>query len=109
MRTAGLKLDREDAASWLAQQVAILPKGQVTVLFHSIFWQYLPTQTQSRLRSIIADAGARATIDAPFAWLAMELQNTRTLPDLTLTQWPGGETRSLATVHFHGDFVRWRG
>ena len=104
----GIRLDHEDAETWLPRQLNNPHRGATTVIYHSLFWPYLPEPTQSSLRTAIANAGARAGIDQPVAWLRMELPNMRTLPELVLTLWPSGETRTLATVHFHGQFVRWR-
>ena len=105
----GIHLDREDADIWLPRQLADPHRGATTVIYHSLFWPYLPAPTQDRLRTAIEIAGARSRPQRPVAWLRMELPNMRTLPELTLTLWPSGETRVLATVHFHGQFVKWRG
>ena len=46
--------------------------GAATVLFHSIFWQYLPQVTQAAIRAALAIHGAAATRAAPLSWLRME-------------------------------------
>jgi hypothetical protein len=102
-------IERADAESWLARMLESPTEGVTTVVYHSVFWSYLPKDMQARMRTTIVDAGRRARPTAPLAWLAMELPDMRSLPQLTLTQWPGGEARVLATVHFHGAFVRWTG
>jgi hypothetical protein len=78
------------------------------VLYHSIFWQYLPVETQSSLSVLVAELGARATPEAPFAWLRMEppAESMGTV-ELGLTLWPGGETRILAEVQAHAAWVKW--
>lgn len=56
---------------------------------------------------MIAALGARATADAPFAWLRMESPpRTLAIVELRLTLWPGGEDRLLAEVHPHGAWVK---
>ena len=104
----GMRIERADAAEWVARQLAPVRSGRATVLFHSIVWHYLPPQTQAALRSTIAEAGERATNEAPFAWLALEPPDAADFPQLTLTLWPGGERRVLADGHAHGLFADWR-
>jgi hypothetical protein len=104
---AGATVKSEDAVTWTARRAA--PQaGTATVVYHSVFWQYLPAETQEALGRVIADLGARATADGPFAWLRME-PSPRSLADmeLRLTLWPGGEERRLASVHPHGASVDW--
>ncbi|MBL8628687.1 MAG: DUF2332 domain-containing protein [Rhodospirillaceae bacterium] len=101
------RLDRADAADWVTQELRVRPQGQTTVVYHSIFRQYLPADTDAKLQSAMDEAGTRATDDSPLAWMAMEIPNANSYPDLTLTTWPGGETRKLATAHHHGDWIKW--
>ena len=104
---AGTGVETADAAIWAAERGA--PKeGVVTVVYHSIFWQYLPAQTQAALRTALEFHGAKATPTSPLAWLRMEPPDGRAIPiELSLTLWPGGETIRLATVHAHGASVDW--
>ena len=111
---SGLKLDRADAADWAEAQLSRSSPGVAMVLFHSIFWHYLEPEAQDRIRSAIDEAAARATPDAPFAWLRMEVHESRQFAGLYLDLWPGiasvpgGETRLLAEADFHGEWVRWQ-
>jgi len=108
-RAAGTVVESADAAEWTQHRVSPL-SGAVTVLFHSVFWQYMPKETQAALTETIAKIGARATNDAPFAWLQMEPPPMdMTIMELRLTMWPGGEDKRLATVHAHGAWVDWTG
>ncbi|MSO98558.1 MAG: DUF2332 domain-containing protein [Rhodospirillaceae bacterium] len=102
------RLERADAADWLAQELRDLPKGQTTVVYHSIFRQYVSRATDAHLKAVMAEASARATNKAPLAWLALEVPDAKAFPDLTLTMWPGGASTTLATAHYHGEWVRWR-
>lgn len=103
----GLKVEAADAVDWTARMIA--PQaGAATVLFHSVFWQYLPDETADALRATIEAKGAQATADAPFAWLRMEPPPGSIVGmEVTLTLWPGGESRVLARVHPHGARVEW--
>jgi hypothetical protein len=106
---AGVAVEAADAADWARARAA--PRaGLATVVFHSIFWQYLPAATQGELRAAVAAHGAAATADAPLAWLRMEPAAGAPLPvELRLTLWPGGEDRRLAVVQAHGATVSWEG
>lgn len=105
----GLTVETADAAEWTAR-VASPVAGAATVLFHSVFWQYMPPATEAALRAAIEVQAARATAQAPFAWLRMEPPPGDVVGmEVTLTLWPGGETRVLAKVHPHGARVNWSG
>ena len=106
---ADIEVEPEDAVTWAARQAA--PRaGAATVLFHSIFWQYMPADSQEAMTAAIADLGAQATAAAPFAWLRMEpAPGNLASIELRLTVWPTGEDRLLAHVHPHGASVDWGG
>jgi len=100
-------VDHGDAADWVAAELAELPEGQTTVLYHSYVWSYLPTATQARIRAALAEAGARAHAGAGLAHLAFESVDGTERSALTMTLWPGGERRVLADAHPHGRWVKW--
>jgi hypothetical protein len=103
----GVRVDRDDAVAW-TQARAHPREGAATVLYHSVFWQYLPARSQAALTDAIRAHGARAEANAPFAWLRMEPRpNDLATMDLRLTLWPRGEERVLALVHPHGAEVTW--
>lgn len=101
-------VDAGDAAAWVEAHVAPVT-GRCGVVFHSIASQYFPPDTQSRIAAHLAAEGARATADAPLAWLRYEFDNavTSVPATLRLTLWPGGEDRLLAHAHPHGASVQW--
>ena len=100
-------VDRGDAADWVEAELAELPEGQTTVLYHSWVWNYLPAATQARIKAVLAEAGARAHAGAGLAHLAFEGVDATDRSALTLTLWPGGERRILADAHPHGRWVKW--
>lgn len=104
----GVHVEKADAVEWTRRRIA--PRaGTATVVYHSSFWGYLPAGKQAELRGAIEALGARATAEAPFAWLSMEPPPDRLSEDeLSLTLWPGGETRRLAETQPHGAWVKWR-
>ncbi len=88
-----------------------LREGEVTVLWHSVMWQYLSTQERHRVDDRVAALGAAADGDRPFVHLFLE--PTRRTPEgrheflVVLTTWPGGERRILGKAAPHGLPVTW--
>ncbi len=106
---ARVTVEAADAAAW-AEANAAPRAGVATVFYHSIFWQYLPDETQRRLRAALQAHGEAASSAAPLAWLRMEPAEGQIVPiELRLTLWPGGQDRRLAVVQAHGASVAWEG
>jgi hypothetical protein len=100
-------VDEADAVEWTRIQLEQPRPGTATVVFHSVFWQYLSEPQQVELRQLIHDAGARAIAAAPLAWLSLEPGEGEF--EVRLTQWPGGEEKLIAVAGPHGNPVRWLG
>lgn len=98
-------VDRSDAAPWLAARLAESRPGTLHLVTHTVAWQYFPPATQAAC--LAALEAARATPDAPLARLAMEADADPGGAALSLTLWPGGETRRLGRIDFHGRWLRW--
>ena len=98
-------IEAADACEWLDACLADPVDGVATVVFHSIFIQYLSDEGRARLLATIEEAGRRASARAPLAWLRMEPGGEQA--EVRLTSWPGGAERLLATAGFHGQPVRW--
>ena len=104
-----IDVDRADAREWLPAQLAETQRGTATVVMHSVFWQYMPPESQAALAQVIDGHGAQAGPEAPFAWLRMEpAPDNMAVMELRLTLWPGGQEQLLAEVHPHGAWVKWR-
>lgn len=101
------RVDKADAETWLRTELGHRPDDACTVIFHSIFWQYMPQAKQDAIRNMIRQAGAETSPRAPLAWLRMEPDVLTDYPRVRLTLWPGGEDRILGTTHFHGAWVKW--
>ncbi|HHG90121.1 MAG TPA: DUF2332 domain-containing protein [Devosia sp.] len=87
------EIEKADAAHWVEENISHARETGVTlVLFHSIAFQYFKPQVQLRIKRHMERTGARATPDAPLAWLAFE-QGQGQSPGLTLRLW-GTERRS---------------
>lgn len=105
-RAAGVAVEEADAADWVRARCA--PKvGAATVVYHSVFWHYVPAEGQAALRGAIVAHAQSATEASPFAWLRMESQSTGSPMEIRLTLWPGGEEHLLGQVHAHGADARW--
>ena len=85
--------------------------GALTVLWHSIMWQYLSPDDQAAVRAGIDALGTQAQTDAPFAHLTLEPQ--RRTPDAPVEFtvrarcWPRGDDTLLAVCSPHGPPVTW--
>ncbi len=103
-------LEKEDAALFVKRKLAEHQPGSAFVLFHSIMWQYMPETTKAEIETALSEAGSAASADAPVAWLRMEPLDTRDPhATLSLTLWPDGETRQLASCDYHGRWIEWAG
>jgi hypothetical protein len=102
-----IRVEAADALTWTQDVLATQRAGCATVLYHSVMWQYMPEPTRNGLRGLIEATGSHATRRAPLAWLAFEPPDNDARMLLTLTLWPGGERRTLAEAHPHGQWVQW--
>ena len=106
---SGLKVEKADAIDWLRQRLATPRPGMAHVIYHTIAWQYLPPALKAEGEALIADAGSRATLDAPLARLQLEADGKPEGAAILLTLWPTGETREIGRADFHGRWVKWLG
>jgi len=104
-------LVRMDAADWVDQLLAQPQAAGVTrVLYHSIVWQYIPSERRDRITAAMLAAGAAATPDKPLAWITLETNRATFRHELKVRYWPGGETEALlGEAHAHGAWVEWFG
>ncbi|MDN5927396.1 MAG: DUF2332 family protein [Hyphomicrobiales bacterium] len=97
-----------DAAGFVKKGLTERVPGQAFILFHSIMWQYMPAATRSAIENSMHEAGTEATESSPLAWLRMEPSAPKARhATLSLTSWPGGETRHLADCDYHGRWIKW--
>lgn len=100
-------VDQGDAIDWLATRLSAAHDGQMHLVFHTIAWQYFPQDAQDRGTALITSAGARATADAPLAWLRMEADTQTRGARVSARLWPGDHDIQLGRVDFHGRWVDW--
>jgi hypothetical protein len=67
---APVVVERADAASYVDRLTAA--PGRLTVLWHSVMWQYVPSEQQERVTARLQELGRAATEDAPVAHLFAE-------------------------------------
>lgn len=92
---APVPLERSSAGTWIRQQLATLPAGVTTVVFHSIVWPYLSGDERAALDHAVRAAGARADSDHRLAWVSLEPDRSGVC--LTCERWPENERLVLAT------------
>lgn len=106
-RRLEIRVDAAEAAPWLDRQFDEAPGDAVTVVYHSVVWQYLPKETRTRLRNRMKREGAKR----PLAWLAFEIAGPTSPYELRLRFWPGDRQvmtdRVLATASPHGAWIKW--
>jgi hypothetical protein len=102
-------LQRRDAVE-AVEGLSVTP-GALTVLWHSIMWQYLSADDQAAVLAGIDALGARARGDSPFVHLMLEPY--RRTPDspvefaVRARSWPAGDDTLLGTCSPHGPPVNW--
>ncbi|UXA07962.1 DUF2332 family protein [Mycobacterium sp. SMC-2] len=109
-RRAPAPLHRQTAADAVA---GLTPAaGALTVLWHSITWQYLSEEERDRVRARVRALGEQADERSPFVHLTLEPARDR--PDSPIRflvrarRWPGGELEIFGECHPHGPPVHWR-
>lgn len=100
-----LSVEQADARVWILSRPLLLA-GAVTVVFHSIFWDYLTGPDQDAIRETINEVGKSATASAPLAWLRLEPIGSKRTPCVRLTLWPPGRDEVLAHCKFDGSGIR---
>jgi hypothetical protein len=100
-----VRVEATDAASYV-DRLTLVP-GAMTVLWHSVMWQYLPRPERDRILTRLEHLGSTADDDSPLVHLYAE--PTRRTPEssheflVCAHRWPGaGERRVLGTMAPHG-------
>tara|TARA_B100001179_G_scaffold225619_1_gene205698 strand:- start:1205 stop:2266 length:1062 start_codon:yes stop_codon:yes gene_type:complete len=101
-----IQVDKADAVEWLASQLKKRRPRVLTVVCHSVFFQYPPRETRRKLTQLIELAGEDACPDSPLAWLRYEPEAIWTETDsaqmlLDFRVWPGNSHTRLARSDGH--------
>lgn len=107
VRQHGVALDRGDAADWIEARLAEPQAADVTrVVLHSVVWQYLGPERQTRIRDAIHAAGKRATIARPFGWVMLEPNRDLAAHEVRVRSWPSERGMEvIAHAHAHGAWI----
>ncbi|RMC37615.1 DUF2332 domain-containing protein [Paracoccus alkanivorans] len=100
-----------DAAGWLETRLAQPAPERMTLVYHTIAWQYFPPATRAVCEAALQTAGAQATCKAPLAHFSMEGDGGigGDGAALTLRLWNGRlRAWKLGRVDFHGRWIRWQ-
>ena len=101
---------RASAPDFLAAELGRPAAGTLTVVWHSVVWQYVAAVDQQRLTAVLDRAAAAASDDAPFARLSFEPVRSGDVIafELTLRSWPGdGAPVVLGRGDAHGTPFTW--
>jgi hypothetical protein len=94
-----------DAADWIDARLTVAPKpGICRVVLHSVAFQYFRPEVQQRISARLEEAGRKASVEAPVAWLRLEKLREDEHFSLRLRTWPG-EDELLAWSHPHGSWI----
>lgn len=99
-------VEQASVDEWLPRMLAAPRPGATTVVYHAIVYEYFTEPVRRAFHATLERAGAAASPDAPLAWLRFEATPTTRGYAATLTTWPGGEERVVATALAHGTDVR---
>ena len=97
-------LSRADIADWLPHELARPSRaGVCRVVVHAMSLQYCGAATRAKVTAALAAA------DIPIARIGFEWTEARDAVHLTLTTYPDGRARHLATCHAYGHWIEWHG
>jgi hypothetical protein len=99
---------RAESAPATVQRVSVTP-GHWTVVWHSIFRQYLSDPEYDAMMAAIQTVAATATARARFAHVFAEPAERSGAGEVqvVLTTWPGGQRRLLGVAAAHGIPTTW--
>lgn len=102
-----VRVERADGAEWLERRLAEAYDGVLTVVWHSVMWQYASPSDRERGRAALAEAAARATERTPLALLVFEPRRATAQFELLLKLWPAGLSLRLGHGRGHGLPFTW--
>ncbi|SFR29894.1 hypothetical protein SAMN04488564_1239 [Lentzea waywayandensis] len=80
--TTPVQIDQEDAVTWLRHQLeSSASRSVTTVVWHSLFWQFLDDEVQAEIDSVLDRAARRTRI----ACLSFDILRPKTIPKLAIT------------------------
>lgn len=105
-----VKVDREDAVTWLSSKLAKLDHSVCTVIYSTIAWQYLPQAARAAGEELIVRQALQAKDkNADLAWLRFEADGQTPGAAIRLQLWSKDVDAVLGRADFHGRWVDWVG
>lgn len=105
-------VEQAGALDFLTRELAELPAGVTTVVWHSVVWQYVDPAERLAVDALLERVGARATKASPLARVTLEPKRVGS-GEFTfrvhIQRWPTGERVHVADAHGHGPPVVWNG
>lgn len=98
-----VEIDAIGAADFLERELAIQVPGTATVVYHSVFLQYVPDAERRRMREAVTRAAAGAAHDAPVFLLTMEPVERSPAVRFEVRL----DAKLVGTSQAHGTGVRW--
>jgi hypothetical protein len=105
-------VERAGALEFLSRELAELPDGMTTVVWHSLVWQYVDPAERTAVDELLSRAGASATCTARLARVSLEPTRIGGGPwtfQVHVQLWPGGRRAHVADALGHGPPVTWLG
>ncbi len=98
---------------WVHEQLNNRRSGAVTVIYHSIVWQYIDKPERERISDIIRTAGAAAAPSNPIAWVMFEPAHgpdeSLSYAQTTIRYFDGSDPHGVETIiakhGYHGEWV----
>lgn len=94
------EIDAGDAGAWLERQLSEPAHDRLRVVFHTVAWQYFPSETRQRAQAAMDNA------TSPLARISME-NDGGTGAAVTLTTEGNPRPREIARADFHGRWIDW--
>jgi hypothetical protein len=105
-------VEKAGALEFLTRELASLPPGTTTVVWHSVVWQYVDPDERRAIDALLERVGAGASPDAGLARVSMEPEGVGGGDyrfRVHLQRWPTGERVHVADSMGHGPPVVWTG
>ena len=71
-QNTNIKVVKEDAATWVKHNLQSCSKDALTIVFHSVFFNYPPEETRKAIYNNIRNEIQNATPNAPIIWLRFD-------------------------------------